>query len=158
MTWETDLRSAAPDQQVASRVVAAIGRLLNADRHLLESNANERSISHRLGLYLTAEFADWDVDCEFNRKGHDPKRLDLTPEALMSDDDEGTTVYPDIIVHKRDEPLNHLVVEIKKDTGGSRAKDLHKLRAFRTQLKYAHALFLSFGTGEQAGRVESEWA
>jgi hypothetical protein len=158
VTWETDLLDNAPDREVAMHVATAIERLLREDDYLLKVDANERSISHWLALYLADEFCEWDVDCEFNRDWHDPKRLQLEPDHLYSDDDQGTTVYPDIIVHRRGEPKNLLAIEIKKDSGGNGDKDLRKLRALRGQLGYTHGLFLRFGTGHHAGVTELHWS
>lgn len=36
------------------------------ERYLLENNANERSLTHKLAEYLNLEFQDFDVDCEYN--------------------------------------------------------------------------------------------
>ncbi|MGH8646820.1 MAG: hypothetical protein ACREX4_21110 [Gammaproteobacteria bacterium] len=66
---------------------------------LPEVDANERSISHRFGMYLQMEFPIYHVDCEYNRDEVDPKRighLNLHPDA---EDTVGQTVFPDIIVH-----------------------------------------------------------
>ena len=148
----------APDQSVAAHVAAALARLLRDDVYLLEVDANERSISHRLALYLEEEFPGRDVDCEYNRDRHEPKRLQLEPENVRSDDEQGKTVYPDIIVHKRGEPRNLLAIEIKKDTGENGDKDLQKLRALRHQLGYSYALFIRFGTRRDAGVTELQWS
>ncbi len=154
--WTIALMEHAPDQSLAGHVAAAVALLFKKDLYLLRVNANERSISHRLALYLEQEFPDWDVDCEYNRDEIDPKRLNLNPESVELDDVEGTTVYPDIIVHNRGETSNHLAIEIKKDSGDS-AKDLQKLQALRSQLNYTHALFLRFSTGSDAGVKQLSW-
>lgn len=49
---------------------------LERDRHLLTVKANERSITHKLAIYLEPLFPDWDVDCEYNRDGKNSKRVD----------------------------------------------------------------------------------
>ena len=141
--WEETLIGTAPARVVAEHVRTSLKRLIAEDAELFEADANERSISHRLAIYLEKAFPGWHVDCEYNRDGHDPKRLQLNPETIQSDDEQGTTVYPDIIVHQRGKPKNHLVIEIKKCNGGSRDKDLRKLRALRKELGYTFAL--SFG-------------
>jgi hypothetical protein len=159
--WERRLIETAPDHEVATHVAAAVTRLLRSgdgDRYLLEVDANERSISHRLALYLEDEFPGWHVDCEYNRDGHDPKRLQLEPDTVLSDDDQGKTVFPDIIVHKRGQVQNLLAIEIKKDSGESSKHDLEKLAGLRKQLGYTHALSIRFGTGRLAGTAESEWS
>jgi len=147
------LSNAAPDPDTAERVHAALVRLLKEDIYLLQADVNERSLSHRLAIYLEELFPGWAVDCEYNRDDHEPKRLQLNPEQILSDDEEGTTVYPDIIVHKRGCRSNLLAIEIKKISGGSEANDLRKLRALRTQLGYQVALFVRFATGGRANGV-----
>lgn len=76
MNWEEELITSAPDDVIAIRVVAAIRSLLTQDKHLLQIDASERSISHRLAVHLTSQFKDLDldVDCEYNRDQHDIKR------------------------------------------------------------------------------------
>ncbi|MFQ5852201.1 MAG: hypothetical protein ACE5JU_16660 [Candidatus Binatia bacterium] len=157
--WERELIETAPDRDVAEHVRTALSRLLKEDTYLLEADVNERSISHRLALYLEEEFPDWDVDCEYNRDRHEPKRLHLDPEPVRSDDTQGTTVYPDIIVHARGEPRNLLAIEIKKSNGGSGEKDFRKLLGLRYELGYHCGLFLRFNTGaDGVGISEVRWS
>lgn len=79
----------------------ALRDLLKHDSHLLEIDANERSITFRFAMYLQAYLQDWDVDCEFNRDGVEPKKrghLGLHPD---SEDEDAKTVFPDVIAHRR---------------------------------------------------------
>jgi hypothetical protein len=157
MTWHGEFLETAADPELACIVRVAIDRLLEDDRILLEIDVQERSISHRLAMYLQELLPKWHVDCEYNRDGHEPKMLNLYPE-IRKEDDEGSLVLPDIIVHKRTKPKNLLVVEIKKSTTRRDNKhDLKKLTAFREQLFYAHALFLEIGCGDMAGQMYAEW-
>ena len=78
-----------PPEDVKRRVIAAICALYRHDRELLDVDANERSITHKLAEHLQREFPGWHVDCEYNRVGREPRRL------------EAKTVFPDIIVHRR---------------------------------------------------------
>ena len=123
---------------------------------LLEVKANERSMTHKLAECLQKEFIGWDVDCEYNRKGFDPKRLNLTPEPILSDDDNATTVFPDIIVHRRLTQENLLVIEAKKvELGADNTEhDREKLRAFLSQLGYKFAVLVKFRT---APNQSVEW-
>ncbi|MGH7552482.1 MAG: hypothetical protein ACREMQ_05590 [Longimicrobiales bacterium] len=156
--WEEKLIGTAPDRAIAEQVRRALERLFLKDADLFEFDVNERSITHRLAIYLDEEFRDWNVDCEYNRNGHEPKTLQLNPETIESDDEKGTTVYPDIIVHKRGKPRNHLAIEIKKHNGGSGDKDLKKLRALRNELGYSFALFLRLRTeAANPDVVELRW-
>ncbi len=157
--WEDTLIGTAPDRNVAEHVRMALHRLIAEDADLFKADANERSISHRLAIYLEREFPDWNVDCEYNRDEHEPKRLQLNPETICSDDEQGTTVYPDIIVHRRCTPANHLAIEIKKHNGGSHDNDLRKLSALRKELGYTFALFLRVRTnGPEADIDDVRWS
>jgi len=53
--------------EVKYSVDRALTKLLQNDSLLVELNANERSITHKLAEYLQLEFAAWNVDCEYNR-------------------------------------------------------------------------------------------
>ena len=104
----------------------------------MELDVNERSITHKIAEYLQRDFRTegYDVDCEYNRNGHDPKTLSLEPWSTKSDSLEGDTVYPDIIIHKRESPTNLVVIEAKKSTNKVNFRDLQKLKAFRRELGY----------------------
>ena len=150
MRWREALIDNATDSEIANKVACALQRLLDVDPFLLVADANERSIAHRLGVHLNSVFEDWDVDCEYNRDGHEPKKLRLSDNCTnQSDQEEGSRVYPDIIVHRRNSSDNLLVIEVKKSTSKiSRDCDLEKLREYRSQLGYKHALFVEFCTKE----------
>jgi hypothetical protein len=152
--------------QVKRKVRAAIELLIRKDAHLLKIDVNERSITHRLALHLQEVFKGWDIDCEYNRNRYDTKKLiigndvHITVETIQSDDEQGKTVYPDIIVHHRGTDQNLLVVEVKKTTSHvPKNFDLDKLREYKRQLGYSHALFLNFITrsSERTGVAEEIW-
>lgn len=126
-----------------------------ADGQLLMNDANERSISHRLAIYIETHFPSWNVDCEYNRSHDDPKRLNIPSRDTSSDDLHARTVYPDIIVHRRNTDDNLLVVEIKKTTSiEDDGYDLGKLRAFKSELGYEFAVFIKLQTDGQSGYEE----
>lgn len=144
--------------EIEARVLCALSILFERDHHLLRVDVNERSITHRLGIYLQELFPLWDVDCEYNRHNDETKRLSIPKRLkglyhtrIRSDDTKGKTVFPDIIVHERGTDCNLLVVEVKKTNSDvDDAVDIRKLRAFREQLGYSHALFLKIGVEEQS--------
>ncbi|OIQ78007.1 hypothetical protein GALL_402950 [mine drainage metagenome] len=139
-------------------VAWALSELLANDHDLLELDANERSITFRFAMYLQPRFPDWTVDCEFNRDGVEPKRLGHLELYPDSEDEEAKTVFPDVIVHRRGTKQNYLVVEFKKSTSRvGRQIDLRKLRGYKQQLGYVHALFVEVGTGGQASVAALEW-
>lgn len=140
-------------------VARALSELLLNDHDLLDIDANERSITFRFAMYLQRRFAGWTVDCEYNRDGTEPKRLGHLELYPDSEDDEAKTVFPDVIVHRRGTRQNHLVLEFKKSTSRvDRQIDLRKLRGYKQQLGYEHALFVEVGTGGQAIITALEWA
>lgn len=132
-------------KDIEQRVLRALDMLLERDRFLLVADLNERSITHRLAMYLQSLFPEWHVDCEYNRDGHDPKELYLPQIGAGEYDTDATTVYPDIIVHQRDSSNNLLVIEAKKTTSRRESQyDVVKLEQYQRQLGYRHALFVVF--------------
>jgi hypothetical protein len=142
-----------PTSSVEEVVLRALQRLEAEDAHLFDVGVSERSLTFRLGLYLQEAFGnDWRVDCEYNRNGRSPKRLDAIKQerlAINPDSKSEGDVFPDIIVHHRDEPgPNLLVIEAKKaseQTQESVAFDYLKLRAYRDELGYRSTAFIVFG-------------
>jgi len=138
---------------IQKAVLCAIAKLLKFDHYLLKNDLNERTISHKLACYLSDELpSDWDIDCEYNRNHDGVKRLNPNVECVTNNDTSGKTVFPDIIVHKRDTDENLLVIEIKKNANiEDERRDLNKIRSFIKELKYEYGLFIDFRTGDQAG-------
>ncbi len=138
-------------ESIQQRVHLSVERLQFQDAYLLGIDGNERSITHRLAMYLQDEFEGWDVDCEYNRDHHSPdhvKRLQPYTDSIRADDTDAKTVFPDIIIHHRGTTDNLLVIEVKKSTDQeSDERDEQKLQAFKKQLEYHYALFLRFNTG-----------
>ncbi len=144
---------------IMKRVDNAIHSLLRQDPYLLQKDVNERSISHRLAMYLQDEFEDWDVDCEYNRNYDDIKTLEFPAEDTSVFDTHAVTVYPDIIVHRRGSDNNLLVIEVKKTTNNNAGDwDVRKLRSYKDQLRYGYAVFLRLRTGvEHCEIAEIRW-
>lgn len=150
--------------EVHNKVDQAIVQLLENDYYLLQIDANERAISHRLGLYLQLLFEGWHVDCEYNRNFGQIKRLEQYEELLDANqrmrniaETDPITVFPDIIIHERSTHNNLLVLEMKKTTSKiSNDFDYAKLREFKTQYGYSHALFLKLITGVDDIGIETK--
>jgi hypothetical protein len=136
---------------VNQKIVLAYKKFLRQDIYLLQVAANERSITHKFAEYLQQEFPSYNVDCEYNRTGIHPKTLEGLKSELKKDvpldDEDATTVFPDIIVHHRGTQNNFLVIEAKKDVKTD-PKDDKKLAAYKNQLGYQHAYSLTFPTGK----------
>jgi hypothetical protein len=74
------------------------------------------------------------VDVEYNRQIDDPKRVG---------DGEGWVVVPDLIIHRRGEPQNYFVLEMKvgKSTEPD-AADVENLQAIQDTHGYRYGAFL----------------
>ncbi len=147
------------EDQLFEIVKAAFDAFLGRHSALLDVNANERSMTHKLAEALQEVFPDMDVDCEYNRHGGLAKKIiACRDEAIGPDDLDAKTVYPDIVVHKRgtDED-NLLVIEVKKSSGRRCSGwDAEKLRAFTSEeFRYQVGLYVEIDAErESIGKVE----
>ncbi|HYW11854.1 MAG TPA: hypothetical protein VE871_07840 [Longimicrobium sp.] len=138
--------------EILERFASALDTLQKRDGYLFEHDVAERAITHKLAEYLQPLFAEWDVDCEYNRNRHESKRVGLpdpnSPEALLY-----VSVYPDIIVHKRGgNKHNILIIEAKKlhERGAEgELRDRNKLIAYARDLDYQVGVFLLLPTGAE---------
>lgn len=174
LTWKEQIRSAAAPVYLRSAVIEAISQLLERDHYLLKHAAHERSLTHRLAVYLEPGVAHkgWCVDCEYDKDGHDNRKRVHLPfvsceeRAKKRHHRDGSLVYPDIVVHRRGHSTprdrgNLLAIEVKKlsllddcpDSVGVR--DRAKLDCFRQQLGYQNTLFLCLSVGERV--AEGPW-
>jgi hypothetical protein len=132
-------------EEVRQRVRVALSRLRVQDSFLIQANTNERTISHKLAEHLQEEFSMLKVDCEYNRHGDEIKRLAVPNDNINWDDTEAKTVFPDIIVHQRNNDNNNLlVIEVKKSSNAQNSQlDKNKLVAFTKEpYRYSFGLFL----------------
>lgn len=145
-------------QELNEILIQSLNQLLATDGILLELDLNERTITHHLANYVRQYIpANLDVDVEYNRHHDDVKRLDLPVRHTDSTDTGATTVFPDIIVHRRNsDESNVLVVEVKK-FGKSLADDKRKLLAFLYQLNYKHAAHVVLGLKDDELSYEILW-
>jgi len=141
-------------KDVRKRIERAYKMLIGKDVYLLKVGANERSITHRLAIHLESVFPGYDVDCEYNRDGVDPKILNGFKKNINSDDTSGTTVYPDIIIHYRGEKCNFIVIEAKKNSNRDDS-DKEKLSIYKKELSYKYAYFVRFPIGEDFKNYKS---
>ena len=143
-------------------LVQATARVEKEDRHLLMVDVSERCIAARLAMYLRdAMPADYDVDVEYNRHGPDKKQLyDLMDKHDCARDlrrDEGQTVLPDVIVHKRGVDTNLLIIEMKKSANQrGMDRDRRRIRAFRNELGYQFGALVVCKTGDRPA-IAVEW-
>ena len=134
-------------EDVRRLIESAYQKLIEKDGYLLKVDANERSITHRLAIYLEAKFPEYDVDCEYNRNGIDPKKLNGFKDKVDPDDTNAVTVFPDIIIHRRGKSENIIVIEAKK-TSNRDNSDKEKLVIYKKELSYKHAYYVKFPIGE----------
>lgn len=134
------------------KIIKAYKLLLKNNRYLLENNLHERTLTHKLAEYLQLEFPEYNVDCEYNRNGLEPKKLESLIEDIKSSDDTGKTVYPDIIIHNRNTNDNFIVIEAKKSN--NTADDKKKLKAYKTDLKYKYAFAVKFWVGSDCSKYD----
>jgi hypothetical protein len=128
------------DLEILETAALAIDALIEGEQELFAVDVNERSLSARLAIYLQHKFPDWHVDCEYNRLGDGIKRLPR-PEESRTDDSQGRTIYPDIIVHRRGERANLLVIEVKKHDNDDTDRDIQKLEGLTSpDGEYAYRL------------------
>jgi hypothetical protein len=66
-----------------SKILTSVNMLLSKDGYLLFNDLHERSITHKLGEYIQREFPNWNVDCEYNKYGTDPKLLGMNVRSLL---------------------------------------------------------------------------
>lgn len=150
------------EEEALAHLEAALRRIVEHDRYLLENDLSERCIASRLAMYLQAEFPDYAVDVEYDRQGDAPKRMGLPEECGNKRDREGRArVIPDVIVHRRGaEGPNILVLEMKKTTNPEpRDCDYQCIVAFRRQLDYSFAALIECETrpqNEPSTRI-TEW-
>lgn len=134
------------NNEIKNNLFIAIDQLFKKDNFLLENEAHERSLAHKLAEYLQELFQDWNVDCEYNKKGLDIKRMSeiIGCQNLHETD----RILPDIIIHHRGYENNLLVIEMKtkKSSTVNECDDI-KLKEFTKpdgKYKYQLGLFIGF--------------
>jgi hypothetical protein len=144
-------------EEVTEKIHSAYRTFLARDGHLLQVDANERSMTHKLAEYLQAEFPDWNVDCEYNRDGDLIKKMvGLLDRETTTDDTDAKSVFPDIIVHLRGTKRNLVVIEAKKSSYKDKDADEAKLRAYKDELGYKFAFKIEFPVGKEPGDFDEE--
>lgn len=145
------------EEYVKQSIKKAFEELIKNDFYLLLVNINERTLTHRLAIYLEKYFPQYHVDCEYNRNGIGtrPKELHNLSKKIYSaakkktgtkkivEDIDAMTVFPDIIIHKRGIPAGFVVIEAKKSNNNT-GYDKEKLELYKKELGYKYAFFVIF--------------
>lgn len=96
--------------QLNQLINKALDKLYKEDKYLIDKHLHEQCIVFRFALYFynmiqESEFKDYDLDIEYNRNGNKTK--------CITNYENG--VRPDLILHKRGNDNNNLLVlEFKK--------------------------------------------
>jgi hypothetical protein len=128
-------------QTELNRLIAAMREFYAREAFLLERDAGERALTHRLAVHIEKQFPGWEVDCDYNRLGE--RTMRLPHGTIVSTDDHlGKSIYPDIVVHQREIPNNLLAIEVRKASNHQPIEhDQHKLKALTDpHLWFAYAI------------------
>jgi hypothetical protein len=147
MTQDEEIRMNLAE--LRNKVDLAIDMFFARDSKLLDIDASEWAVAHRIALYLEKSLKGWNIDCEYNRVGVD---------GNTKHDTQGTYRRPDIIVHHRgmvEKEHNLLVIEVKIQ---NTPEDYNKLMDFTSPpspnrpFQYQYGLALSFRP-----HIEKKW-
>ena len=132
-------------QEVIDKIKQALNLFYKKDKYLIDNNAHERSISHKLAEYLRPMFPDYNVDCEYDLHGDELKTLKGIKECFKRKKTE--RILPDIIIHERGPDVNNLaVIEIKSRTKATDC-DIRKLELMTLkdgQFRYDYGFLIQF--------------
>ena len=125
----------------------AKNEFLEKEKDIIKNDTNERTLTQRLAFYLELQlrknikYENYSVDCEYNRKEEDIKRLKFGKNTDKKE------IYPDIIVHQRKIKNNLIAIEMKKTTSRNtdKIKDIEKLKALTDEKNcYSYILGIYF--------------
>lgn len=104
----------------------------------LGSDLSEAALKHSFSNALAKKFKGWDIDCDYN------------PQAVWPiERPSSKKIFPDIIIHKRNQPNERLLaIEVKKVGCPPKAikRDREYLYEYMTQLDYRYASFVFLPT------------
>ncbi|WP_314642168.1 hypothetical protein [uncultured Veillonella sp.] len=132
---------------ILDKVEEALNNLYEKDQYLICSKGNnhvsERSITHKLGSYLTPLFEEYDVDCEYNRFGYECKFIKKL----------NRNVIPDIIIHKRGKGNNFIAIEVKTWWNKSKVSEDKRKLIELTKSKYNYKYGISLIINKNRNKV-----
>jgi len=159
------------------KIKDSISKLLENDDFLIEHDVSERSITHKLAIFIAEQFYEYDVDCEYNSNVENNSgkkyiyflrekaiKLNLLKERDGDDEFVSRIVYPDIIVHKRGRnDSNLLIIEVKKSSSQTSSEyDHEKLSRYTSakdgnELNYQFGVFIEISVKNDQGKYNTEW-
>ena len=126
----------------------ACEKLYKEDKYLIKFHVCERAIVFRFGIYLEEimrrdeQLKKYNLDNEYNRNIKQPK---LLPYHIRG-------VYPDLIIHKRGNNRNNLMImECKTEWNNDIEDDLDKINYFvnsEGRYKYKYGISIIFNINE----------
>jgi len=119
-------------EEFMKKVLEACKRLSLNDKLLFELGHHEETLNHRLALYLTGLFFNYDVDVEYS----------LSERDLKTNKD-GVPVRPDIIIHRRGNNNNNLAVFEAKRSSNTSVADIPKIPKY-SNLGYRYGVFIKY--------------
>ena len=131
------------EETLHKMVNAALDDLYQYDSYLITHNLHEQSITFRFALYLhrrlsESQFSEYNLDLEYNKNGNDLK--------IVRSKQNGAR--PDLILHKRGNNENNiLIIEFKK-YHYRRNDDSQKIKDFmddRDQFRFRYGAFIVLG-------------
>lgn len=132
-------------EEVIDKINQAVNFFYEKDKYLVDKDAHERSISHKLAEYLRPMFPNYNVDCEYDLHGDKIKTLKGIKECSKLKKTE--RILPDIIIHERGPDENNLVViEIKSRTKPTMC-DIRKLELMTRkagEFRYKYGVLIQF--------------
>lgn len=114
---------------VVSLLDKSISKLVKKDKHLIQTNAGELTINHRLAIYLEnnlpSKYKTFNVDCEYFRDITNANTTNINRK-----ENNNKKPVPDIIIHKRgyNFPTNYIYLEAKREK--STKEDISKIQSF----------------------------
>ncbi|WXG39830.1 MAG: hypothetical protein WED07_03225 [Candidatus Freyarchaeum deiterrae] len=131
------------------KIKSAVNTFYKKDFKLIELKVGERTLGHRVALYLEPLFEDYNVDCEYNRHGSEIKILPgISKYGGRRNTDR---IYPDIVIHQRGLDSDNLAVielKVRRKKSTSDIYDKKKLelmtRKRHGSYMYDFGLFLDF--------------
>jgi len=135
--------------RVHSRIEKALLLLYKNDHFLITNCTAERSITHKLAEYIQQFFPEWNVDCEYNRRGEN------RPKAIPSQE----TSYPDIIIHHRNTKHNLLIIEAKSihSRKHDSVQDKEKIKAYVEDPDYQYRFGLWILFYDDLAQTRLDW-
>jgi hypothetical protein len=127
----------------------AVRNVYRHDHDLLDLQANERALAHRLAFYLELVFKGYNIDCEYNRYGDELSPKTIPGIKICKESKHPTdSIVPDILIHirKSKDKDNLAAFEIKLNDPLTECDHL-KLRGLtspREKYKYEFGIGLEF--------------